>query len=84
MTHEEKLLIQAARNIRSQSDWKILLDGMEKQLFSIWSASNVNDTQVREDNYKIMRGLRFANDFIEKVANTPDFEQKRDDSIPEA
>lgn len=84
MTHEEKLRTQAAKNILGQSDWQLLVKALEKDMFDQWTATNVGDVDKREEYHKVMTGIRFAVSKINYYASQGNFEETREESIPEA
>lgn len=83
MTNEE-LRAQAARNLTTQSDWKILFDAFEEDLFQQWARTNVDQTEEREKLHVILTGLRFARGKAEQYSSNATFDAKRDENVPEA
>ena len=82
--NKEELRAQAARNLTNQSDWKILFDALEEDLFQQWSRTNANQEEERENLHAILTGMRFGRGKAEQWADTANFEHKRDESVPES
>jgi hypothetical protein len=84
MTHEQKLVAQAAKNLTSQADWNVLFDGIEKELFEQWAATSDAHKKERESLHKIMSAVRFSVRTANVYATSMDFEENRDVNIPDA
>jgi hypothetical protein len=80
---KDELRANAARNLTTQSDWKILFDALEEDLFQQWSRTNASQDEERENLHDILTGMRFGRGKAEQWADTAKFEQKRDNNVPE-